>query len=145
MYKISQKIFLHIIIIYIVMCKEEDDMLLYHHKIKLKNLIYRFTQYSKRSIDKIDINKMESDKLLNEGAILVDVRSPQEYKEGHLEGAILIPEYELLYKHKIKFKDKDEIIILYCSNGLRSKKAQKKLKKLGYKNVYNLLLPDKDF
>ena len=41
-------------------------------------------------------------------------------------------------KHSKIFESKDETIILYCSNGLRSKKAQQKLEKLGYINVYNL-------
>jgi rhodanese-related sulfurtransferase len=40
-------------------------------------------------------------------------------------------------EHK-QFQSKDELIIVYCSNGLRSKRAQKKLERLGYKNVYNL-------
>ena len=77
--------------------------------------------------------------MLQDGAILVDVRSPQEYREGHLEGAILIPEYELISKHSKTFESKDETIIVYCSNGLRSKKAQRKLEKQGYTNVYNLV------
>ncbi len=92
----------------------------------------------KRISNKRDIDKKEMTKMIERGAILVDVRSPQEYKEGHLDNAILIPEYELLSKHSKVFKSKDEVIILYCSNGARSKKAGKKLEKLGYTNVYNL-------
>ena len=92
-----------------------------------------------RSLKKKDLNKDELDRFLKDGAVLVDVRSPQEYREGHLEGAMLIPEYELISKHSKSFKSKDETIILYCSNGLRSKKAQRKLEKLGYTNVYNLV------
>lgn len=92
-----------------------------------------------RSLKKKDLNKDELDRFLKDGAVLVDVRSPQEYREGHLEGAMLIPEYELISKHSKSFKSKDETIILYCSNGLRSKKAQRKLEKLGYTNVYNLI------
>lgn len=103
---------------------------------KLKN---SFKKKSKRSFHKKDININELEKLLKEEAVLVDVRSPQEYREGHLERAILIPEYEIVSKHEKIFKTKDETIILYCSNGLRSKKAQKKLEKLGYTNVYNLV------
>ena len=92
-----------------------------------------------RSLKKKDLNKDELDRFLKDGAVLVDVRSPQEYREGHLEGAILIPEYEIMSKHSKTFASKDETIILYCSNGLRSKKAQRKLEKLGYTNVYNLV------
>lgn len=84
----------------------------------------------KRLSNKKDIDKKEMIKMLERGAVLVDVRSPQEYKEGHLENAILIPEYELLSKHSRVFKNKDEIVILYCSNGIRSKKARKEIRKI---------------
>ena len=97
-----------------------------------------FDKKLKRSLNKKDINKNELERFLKDGAVLVDVRSPQEYREEHLEGAILIPEYEIMSKHSKIFESKDETIILYCSNGLRSKKAQQKLEKLGYINVYNL-------
>ena len=96
-----------------------------------------FKRKLERSLDKKDINRNELEKLLKDGAILVDVRSPQEYKEGHLDGAISIPEYEIISKHSSNFKSRDEVIILYCSNGIRSKKAQRKLEKIGYNNVYN--------
>lgn len=105
----------------------------------LKKLRKIFRKKLERSLNKKDIDKNELDKFLKDGAVLVDVRSPQEYREGHLEGAMLIPEYELISKHSKSFKSKDETIILYCSNGLRSKKAQRKLEKLGYTNVYNLI------
>ena len=98
-----------------------------------------FNKKLDRSLKKKDINKDELDRILKDGAVLVDVRSPQEYREGHLEGAISIPEYEIISKHSKTFVSKDETIILYCSNGLRSKKAQRKLEKLGYTNVYNLV------
>lgn len=104
-----------------------------------------FKRKLERSLDKKDINRNELEKLLKDGAILVDVRSPQEYKEGHLDGAISIPEYEIISKHSSSFSSKDENIILYCSNGLRSKKAQRKLEKIGYTNVYNLILENKVF
>ena len=105
----------------------------------LRKLRKMFDKKLKRSLNKKDINKNELERMLQDGAILVDVRSPQEYREGHLKGAILIPEYEIISKQSKIFKSKDETIILYCSNGLRSKKAQRKLEKFGYTNVYNLV------
>ena len=74
---------------------------------------------------------------VKDGAILIDVRSPQEYKEGHIEGSVLIPEYELKTKVE-ELPNKEDTIIIYCSSGIRSKKAQRKLQKMGYINVYNL-------
>ena len=91
-----------------------------------------------RGNDEKSILQDEIEKLVLDGAVLVDVRSPQEYEEGHLEGAILIPEYELNKQYKDKLPDKKQLILLYCSTGSRSKRAQKRLEKLGYENVYQV-------
>lgn len=70
--------------------------------------------------------------------ILLDVRSVQEYKEGHITGAVNIPVYDLKQKAKDMLRDKNTVIIAYCSAGIRSRKAIKILMKLGYKNLYNV-------
>ena len=59
---------------------------------KIKNLIKK---RNNRGMEQPDITMEELKKLEKEGAILLDVRSPQEYKEGHLNGAISLPEYEI--------------------------------------------------
>ncbi len=92
-----------------------------------------------RSIERKDIMQSEIKSLMSKGAILIDVRSPQEYNEGHLDNSILLPEYEILKKIKDIIPNKNTRIILYCSSGTRSKKAQEELEKIGYKNVYNVL------
>lgn len=74
----------------------------------------------------------------NKAIYLIDVRSGQEYEEGHLDGAINIPVYNIENEIQKKVKDKNETIILYCSSGSRSKKAKNILEKLGYTEVYNL-------
>lgn len=104
----------------------------------LNKLRYIINKKLNRSMDKNDIDKKELETMVSKGAILIDVRSPQEYEEGHLKGAILIPEYELLSKYKKELESKDATYIVYCSSGLRSKRAKKQLEKLGYNNVYNL-------
>ncbi len=91
-----------------------------------------------REIDEKDIELEELKKLQKEGAMIVDVRSPQEYREGHIDGAISIPEYEIKKEIENRIPDKNKNIVVYCSSGGRSKKAQKQLKKLGYNQVYNL-------
>ena len=91
-----------------------------------------------REMEENDILQEEIPKLISEGAILIDVRSPQEYQEGHMENAKLLPEYEIIKKQEELPKDKEQKIIVYCSSGARSKKAQKKLEKIGYTQVYNL-------
>lgn len=75
----------------------------------------------------------------NYNAIIIDVRSNQEFKEGHINGAINIPLCDIKRKISNIIADKNIYIIAYCTSGIRSKKAQDILKSLGYKNVYNLI------
>lgn len=70
--------------------------------------------------------------------ILIDVRSFGEYNEYHLNGAICIPYYELENRISKIIEDRQQLIIVYCQSGGRSKKAISSLKKMGYTNVYQL-------
>ncbi len=88
--------------------------------------------------DKKDITKDDVDLYIKQGAIIIDVRSPQEYREGHIDGAICIPDYQIKKEINKYVKNKEENIILYCSTGHRSQKAQKILENMGYTNVYNV-------
>lgn len=93
----------------------------------------------KRSFDdQKDITKEDIDFYIKQGAIIIDVRSPQEYKEGHLDGAISIPDYQIKKEVEKKIPNKDEFIVVYCSTGHRSQRVQKMLNNMGYKNVYNV-------
>ena len=69
------------------------------------------------------------------GAIIIDVRSPQEFREGHIDGAICIPDYNIKKQIEKVIPDKNKTLLLYCSTGHRSKKVQKELIRQGYKNV----------
>ena len=102
---------------------------------KIKSL---FKRKKDRNIDEYDIDEKDLNRILSEGAILVDVRSPQEYEEGHMEGAILLPEYDIKKKASMLLPNKNMNIIVYCSSGTRSKKAQEELRNIGYTAVYNL-------
>lgn len=86
------------------------------------------------------ISYVEAKELLKENprAILLDVRSVQEYDEYHLSGAICIPLYELQATINNMIDDKEQIIIVYCQSGVRSKKAVAMLKKMGYSNLYEI-------
>ena len=85
------------------------------------------------------INYTELKRLLkNEDVILIDVRSPQEYREGHLSQAINIPFYEFTSDIDKRAKDKNNCIVVYCQSGIRSSKVMKELKKLEYNNIYEL-------
>ena len=89
-----------------------------------------------RNINNIDVDKMAQ--MQRDGAILIDVRSPQEFDEGHLFDAICVPEYELTLKIRMMIPNMDEVLILYCGTGHRSERAKQRLRKMGYANVYNL-------
>ena len=69
------------------------------------------------------------------GYILIDARTQEEYDEGHIPGAILIPEYEIADRAEKELPDKDQLILVYCRSGRRSKIAAEELVKLGYTNI----------
>ena len=75
---------------------------------------------------------------LLEGALLVDVRTAEEYRGGHLTGAVNIPLDELSEKLPPRFTDKGKVVLLHCLSGTRSGIARRQLKALGYVNVFNL-------
>lgn len=89
-----------------------------------------------RCAEDIDIKELNALVKQNPDCILLDVRSTQEYKEGHLNGATNIPLYEL--EKNCNLQTKDKTIIVYCQSGIRSKKAVRILRKKGYTNLYNL-------
>ena len=69
------------------------------------------------------------------GYIIIDARTQEEYDQGHIPGAILIPEYEIADRAEKEIPDKDQLILVYCRSGRRSKIAAEELVKLGYTNV----------
>ena len=66
---------------------------------------------------------------------IIDARTEEEFAEGHIEGAILIPEYEIASRAEKELPDKEALILVYCRSGRRSKIASEELVKLGYENV----------
>ena len=69
------------------------------------------------------------------GYIIIDARTQEEYDEGHIHGAILIPKYEIADRAEKELPDKNQLILVYCRSGKRSKIAAEELVKLGYTNV----------
>ena len=67
--------------------------------------------------------------------IIIDARTQEEFAEGHIENAILIPEYEIANRAEKELPDKDALILVYCRSGRRSKIASEELVNLGYTNV----------
>ena len=67
--------------------------------------------------------------------IILDVRTIEEFNESHIDGAILIPDYEINEKAEETLTDKNQLILVYCRSGRRSKLASAQLAKMGYTNV----------
>lgn len=86
------------------------------------------------SITKVTCSKMK-ELLSSSKAILVDVRSKEEYDEGHLDKAINKPLTKL---DELKGTSLETPIIVYCKSGMRSGNAAKELLKMGFINIYDL-------
>ena len=67
--------------------------------------------------------------------VIIDSRTEEEFAQGHIRDAILIPEYEIAARAEKEIKDKDTLILVYCRSGRRSKIASQELVNLGYTNV----------
>ena len=83
------------------------------------------------------ITAEEAKKIMDSGEehIVLDTREQDEFDEGHIPGAILIPYTEIENKAEEMLTDKDKLILVYCRSGRRSKIAAESLAKLGYTNV----------
>lgn len=86
------------------------------------------------------VNYMEAkEKIINDGAILLDVRTKEEYNEKHIDGASLLPLDKIDIDSISQIvSEKDTPIIVYCRSGNRSQQAREKLIALGYSKVYDL-------
>lgn len=79
------------------------------------------------------------EKIINNGAILLDVRTSDEYNQDHINGAILLDVNNINEEEVANIIDSfDTEIIVYCQSGNRSSKAKELLNDLGYNNVYDL-------
>ena len=70
-----------------------------------------------------------------EGYLILDVRTQEEYDEGHVPGAVLIPNTEIETRAEEELPDKAQLILVYCRSGRRSKLAAQILADLGHTNV----------
>lgn len=84
------------------------------------------------------ISQDEALKMMQEQTdyLIVDVRRPDEFAEGHIAGAINVPNEEITDEMPELLPDKDQLLLIYCRSGNRSKEASQKLADIGYTNVY---------
>ena len=86
------------------------------------------------------ISMDEATKLIEErnDYILLDVRTYEEYKDGHIPNAINYPNENIDENISLILPDKSQMILVYCRSGNRSKQASEKLYKMGYKNIIEI-------
>jgi len=84
------------------------------------------------------ISSKEAGEYLRNGAMLIDVRSMDEFESGHILQAYNMPLDRIDILVPSAVRDKNKVLLLHCSTGVRSGMAKKKLEDMGYKNVFNL-------
>jgi rhodanese-related sulfurtransferase len=77
-------------------------------------------------------------KVAEQGIVTLDVRTPGEFNEGHIEGAQLIDFQSGNFENEIAALDKSKTYAVYCRSGNRSGQAVKVMRDAGFKNLYNL-------
>jgi len=86
----------------------------------------------------LDVNQVSEMVAENQEIVLIDVRTPEEFQEGHLEGAKLINFYDTDFQEEIKKLDSAKKYVVYCRSGGRSSKSVSAMKKMGFTDVYNM-------
>ena len=103
-------------------------------------LVYFFV-FPRFSLSGEDFNPDISFKLVKQGAVLIDVRSQEEYNSGHIEGAVNISHIDIKEKEdfikQLTNDNKKKPIVVYCQSGRRSSVAKNLLNELGYSEVTN--------
>lgn len=120
---------------------------MFYSKILIFILYFSFALYCKekeiqsQSLSKVSQNDLKQQviKYLEQGAIVIDVRTEEEYKNGHFKDAIFIPYHQIEKRIKELEIYKDTPILLYCRSGRRANIAKQVLEQYGFKNVINVI------
>lgn len=84
------------------------------------------------------ISAEEAKSMMDQGGVIIlDVRTQEEFDQGHIRDAILLPDDQILEKAESLLSDKEATILVYCRSGNRSAQARKALIDLGYTKVYD--------
>lgn len=91
----------------------------------------------------VSISPMQANELIqkennNENFVIIDIRTPREFKAGHVQGAILIDYYSKNFLNNMKALDKSKTYLMYCRSANRSTKAMGKIKNMGFTSLYNM-------
>ena len=91
-----------------------------------------------QEVKKISPTAFQTQLTKSESAVLIDVRTPEEFAEGHLEGAVNINVNDKDFETKLNALEKDNALLLYCRSGMRSGKASKIASQQGFKEIYDM-------
>ena len=83
------------------------------------------------------ISAEEAKEMMDENVIVLDVRTQEEYDQGHIEGALLLPLSDIQMGQLSLLEDKEQVLLVYCRSGNRSETAAKLLIEAGYIQVYD--------
>ncbi|ALC92311.1 hypothetical protein AM500_22955 [Bacillus sp. FJAT-18017] len=99
-------------------------------------LIFALAGCAGISYETVDV--AQAKKLVDSGKIdgILDVRTPEEYQDGHIDGAMMIP-LQVIESEMSKL-DKEKTYLVYCRSGNRSKQASDMLSQKGFKHIYNM-------
>ena len=98
--------------------------------------VFLASKNDKNSYTQIDQETAKLMMELDDDHVVVDVRRQDEFDEGHIPGAICIPNESIIDTQPEELPDLDQIILVYCRSGRRSKEASQKLFDMGYTNVF---------
>lgn len=90
---------------------------------------------SQRNYKKVSAEQAAEIMKSQSGYIILDVRTPEEYKGGHIPKAVNVPNEAIQKDPPKELTDKKQLILVYCRSGRRSKEAAQKLVAMGYKNI----------
>ena len=97
--------------------------------------VFVFAGCSNDGYDKISAKEAKTIMDTKTNYIIVDVRRPEEFSDSHIKNAINLPNENIEFYAETKLPNKDQLILVYCRSGNRSKQACEKLVKLGYTNL----------
>lgn len=93
---------------------------------------------STQQANTIEVLTPEQFKDKSEGQTIIDIRTPQEYAQGHIEEAVNINYFDNQFLDKVSKFDKSKPVFIYCRSGNRTSSASRKLAKAGFEKVYDL-------
>ncbi len=102
------------------------------------SLISCNAQVEKKEVKVITVPEAKTILAEEPNAIILDVRTPEEFQEGHIENAILINFFDDNFEEQVALLDKNKPVLIYCRSGNRSNKAGKILADLGFTEIYDI-------